>query len=426
MPSTNEFLAALIDNDPDRTALYEALARRGAYVIVSGEDATDLVPAPLTTHLIYNGLVFWYDAADATTAHDGVTCIVTFDGKRFKSDAYNGRGLRTYAVIDKDLTAPPGSPVLGAAYIVAAGGSGEWATKDKKIAVATARGWVFIQPNAFDQAFVIDETLVYHYSAGGAWTSGVPGVVLPAGGVNISSLKYGLGLRVFNQTTTAPPGSPSEGHAYIIATGGSGAWAGHDLKIAIWESGAWTILTPVDGWTVYDVSTNRPVYWEGSEWVDPFVASGQWQVIEDRNVASLVSQVDFTSGLIYNHIRASLFGVVGSVATVLISRISEDGGATFKAGAADYIYAGGTNDYLRLTESNVTTTLEGVFGSVEYYNFGLAKRGPVHSRVSYMSGSSAQADHRGNAMNLTNARDAIRFAFLSGTIKGRFLLEGRD
>lgn len=338
MPTTNQFKTAWIDTSPvQRTAQYDALSKRGAYVIVAGENATDLIPPPLATHLIYNGLVFWYDGADATTAHDGVTCIVTFDAKRFKTDAYNGRGILTYAVKDKDLAAPPGSPALGDAYIVAAGGTGAWATKDKKIAVWTARSWVFIQPNAYWEAFVIDESLYYHYSAGGAWTSGLPGIVLPAGGVRIGNLKYGLGLRVFNQTTTAPPGSPAEGDAYIVGTGGTGAWAGHDRKLAIWETAAWTILVPVDGWMVYDTALNRPLWYDTSAWADPLV-------IAASNLMVLLATLPATSGtsLSYTGIPAGYREMYIEVDAVSLAglnnlsvAVSGDGGATY--GTAELI-----------------------------------------------------------------------------------------
>ena len=429
MSTQNEFKTVIIDPvRVDRTPLYELLSRRNAYVIVSGEDATDLIPPPLATHLIYNGLVFWYDAADAVTAHDGVTTIVTFDGKRFKSDAYNGRGIRRYAVLYKDLTAPPGSPVLGAAYIVAAGGTGAWATKDKKIAVATARGWVFIQPNAYDEALAIDESLVYHYSSGGVWTAGVVGIILPAGGVNISSLKYGLGLRVFNQTTVAPPGSPAEGDAYIPFTGATGAWAGHAGKVAIFESGSWTILVPGQGWSVYDASVNRPFYYEGSAWVDPFSASAQWQLIEDRTTGAPAAQVDFTTGLVYSHIRATLIGVFPTSNAVLRCRVSEDGGATFKSGATDYIYGGGLAAFAQLTDNNMTANDIGCSGEAEFVNFGLAKKCSIRSVVNTFSTSAVSFDGRGNAAVLTAVRNALRFFFSAGNVGtgSRFIVEGRN
>jgi hypothetical protein len=428
MSTTNQFKTALIDTSPaQKTALYDALSKRGAYVIVTGEDATDLIPPPLCTHLIYNGLVFWYDATDATTAHDGVTCIVTFDAKRFKTDAYNGRGILTYAVKDKDLATPPGSPTIGDAYIVAAGGTGAWATKDKKIAVYTARSWVFIQPNTYWEAFVIDESLYYHYSAGAVWTSGLPGIVLPASGVRIGNLKYGLGLRVFNQTTTAPPGSPAEGDAYIVGTGGTGAWAGHDGKIAIWETASWTILVPVDGWTVYDTSVNRAVYYDGGGWINPVAGPLDWQVIDSGTDYTNVAAIDYVNLGAWKSLRMNLYEMrpVGASGVVAI-RTSSNNGVSFDAAATDYFQnAVGAAQFA--TSTAMLNTLRGFTGQLIFDSFNAAAFGSmVLTGTAQISAVNFAETFRGGGRVQATARNAFRIIGLTTNITGRVTLEGRN
>src|SRR5690349_4650996 len=49
---------------------------------------------------------------------------------------------------------------------------------------------------------------------------------------------------VKSRTTAAPPGSPAEGDAYVVAPSATGAWAGKDGKLAAWLSGAWSFTTP--------------------------------------------------------------------------------------------------------------------------------------------------------------------------------------
>ena len=49
-------------------------------------------------------------------------------------------------VEDVPRDAPPADPSIGACYLVAAGGSGDWAGKDGAIACFTAGGWRFIEP----------------------------------------------------------------------------------------------------------------------------------------------------------------------------------------------------------------------------------------------------------------------------------------
>lgn len=46
-------------------------------------------------------------------------------------------------ILDRTLTAPPGSPAAGAAYIPAATATGAWAGKEDQIAIWSGSAWVF-------------------------------------------------------------------------------------------------------------------------------------------------------------------------------------------------------------------------------------------------------------------------------------------
>lgn len=72
------------------------------------------------------------------------------------------------AVLDRDLTAPPASPVEGDRYIVAAGATGAWAGQDALVASYTA-GWQFLVPRAGWLAWVADEEALLRYT-GATWT----------------------------------------------------------------------------------------------------------------------------------------------------------------------------------------------------------------------------------------------------------------
>ena len=65
---------------------------------------------------------------------------------------------------DRNLTAPPGSPVNGQAYIVAASPSGAWTGKAGKIALFET-GWTFITPTGGMQFFIHDEKALFCYSS---------------------------------------------------------------------------------------------------------------------------------------------------------------------------------------------------------------------------------------------------------------------
>jgi len=54
-------------------------------------------------------------------------------------------------------------------------------------------------------------------------------------------------LAVLDRDLTAPPGGSSDGDCYLVATGGSGDWAGQDGKIASYADGAWEFFPAVLG-----------------------------------------------------------------------------------------------------------------------------------------------------------------------------------
>ena len=56
-------------------------------------------------------------------------------------------------------------------------------------------------------------------------------------------------LAVADRDLSAPPGSPAEGERWIVKTGATGVWAGHDNAIAAWQDGAWQFRMPQTGWT---------------------------------------------------------------------------------------------------------------------------------------------------------------------------------
>lgn len=61
------------------------------------------------------------------------------------------------AVLDRDLTVPPGSPATGDRYIVAATATGDWATHDNEIAEWDGSAWVFTVPEEGFTLYVTDE-----------------------------------------------------------------------------------------------------------------------------------------------------------------------------------------------------------------------------------------------------------------------------
>jgi len=229
----------------------------------------------------------WYrDGDDNDTDHDGLTTIVTLGGSRYKT---NDVRFDPRSVISRSLDTPPeedGSPSLqyGETWLVPEGASGEWAGHEGERAMWTARGWKFKPPAHGEITLVEDEGEAgqfIHFNVNDEWDDGLPGNVVDAS-VRPSHLLI-RAWSVENKTTVAPPASGPAGEQYIIGPAASGAWAGHDGKIA-WRpavDAAFVITAPFVGERVFDKSLNIPLEWSGTAWVS---TSGAYVAVTSSGV----------------------------------------------------------------------------------------------------------------------------------------------
>ena len=249
----------------DRDALKEQHAR--AIILVKEDpdevEGEDYASTPYPA-IWSGGSIFVYDAADTTTAHDGLTCLVSSDGRRYKATAQT---YVKYRVDDKDTAAQPESPAINDAYLLPAAPTGDdWSSKAKHVAVYSARGWVFYAPVAGDIAFVEDEGVFYHYSSGGVWTLGLADLGLTASSVGTTHLQKPFGYKVEDVSNT-PPTLPGAGVAYIIGTSPTGAWEGEASKIAESNGASWDIYTVAEGDLVYDKAAGYTKAFKSGVWV---------------------------------------------------------------------------------------------------------------------------------------------------------------
>jgi hypothetical protein len=73
-------------------------------------------------------------------------------------------------------------------------------------------------------------------------------------------------LAVADRSLTAPPPAPEAGERHIVAPGGSGAWSGHDGKIAAFEDGSWYFHVPRAGWIAWCAIDGSLLIFDGSDW----------------------------------------------------------------------------------------------------------------------------------------------------------------
>ncbi len=83
-----------------------------------------------------------------------------------------GRFAYHLSVKDRNLSTPPGSPVAGDTYIVAASPTGAWVNQANKIAIWSDSSWVFGTPRIGWVAYIEDEEKIIVYKVTG-WSVGI-------------------------------------------------------------------------------------------------------------------------------------------------------------------------------------------------------------------------------------------------------------
>ena len=74
---------------------------------------------------------------------------------------------------------------------------------------------------------------------------------------------------VQDDSLTTPPGSPTDGDAYIPAATATGDWAGLEDYLVTWTGGEWVAVKPARGMVVHvNNAPRKRVRYNGSSWVD--------------------------------------------------------------------------------------------------------------------------------------------------------------
>ncbi len=75
-------------------------------------------------------------------------------------------------------------------------------------------------------------------------------------------------IGVLDTDRTAPPSSPAEGDRHIVASGATGAWAGHADAVAVREDGAWRFFNPKAGWCAWSDADGLLLVYDGTSWTE--------------------------------------------------------------------------------------------------------------------------------------------------------------
>ena len=82
---------------------------------------------------------------------------------------------------------------------------------------------------------------------------------------NLRQIGASIQLSVIDRDLTGDPVAPSNGDRYIVGTGATGAWAGHDGEIALYDGG-WIFYTPNIGWLCFVEDEDVLSVYKASGW----------------------------------------------------------------------------------------------------------------------------------------------------------------
>lgn len=106
--------------------------------------------------------------------------------------------------------------------------------------------------------------------------------------------------RAIDKDLSTPPGSPSDGDVYIIASGGTGAWSTKDWNITAYLDGVWRFFPPKNGWMIYVVDEARWYYFNSSWGWLPAIGALSVKNTGDTNDSSTGSGSDYDHSLTFN------------------------------------------------------------------------------------------------------------------------------
>ncbi len=156
-------------------------------------------------------------------------------------------------------------------------------------------------------------------------------------------------LSVLDRDLTAPPGSPADGDRYIVASGGTGDWAGWDLNVALFTDGTWLRLPPRAGWRAWVEGEALLLVFDGAGWIGTTPAA-----LQNLALLGLGTTADAA-----NPFSAKLNAALWTAKT------------TAEGGTGDLFYtmnkeAAGDDLGLTLQTGFVTKALVGLFGSDKF------------------------------------------------------------
>lgn len=94
-----------------------------------------------------------------------------------------------------------------------------------------------------------------------------------------------ISLSVLNPSQQQTPSSPSSGDRYIVASGATGTFSGHDKEIAVYTFGAngvlqWLFYAPINGLKAYSISDSTTYIYDSAttSWIPLPTVAGSFEI----------------------------------------------------------------------------------------------------------------------------------------------------
>lgn len=159
-------------------------------------------------------------------------------------------------------------------------------------------------------------------------------------------------LGVVSRTETMPPAEPQDGDRYIVPVGGSGAWSGHDLQVALRQGDGWTFLLPRAGWLAWVANESHLVAYDGEAWNAATSGGSGADMLGLNATASEATRLAVSSA-------ASLFSHEGGSHRLMVNKATAGDTASLLfqtgfSGRAEMGAAGTDNFHIKLSQDGMT------------------------------------------------------------------------
>lgn len=164
-------------------------------------------------------------------------------------------------VLSRVVTAPPGSPVVGDAYIVPTDGTTSWGVAAGTLRQWSGTAWTTVTPAANVPVRVQDEDALIVWT-GSAWQqAGAPASQGLAGDAFAAMPRV-----VLSRSVADPPSDSSTGDTYLVPVGVT-TWGYVAGTLRQWSGTAWTTVTPVPGAPEWLADEGLTLTFDGSGWI---------------------------------------------------------------------------------------------------------------------------------------------------------------